>query len=103
MLLRGNNGPGKSRVPALQLPFLLDGEISPGRVEPDGDTAKRIEWNLLMGRYPDRTGYTWIEFGRRLPDGTADFVTIACAQHSTSGLHSPPPPHFFLLIPPSLS
>ena len=69
LLLRGNNGTGKSRVLALQLPFLLDGEISPGRVEPDGDTAKRIEWNLLMGRYPDRTGYTWIEFGRRLPGG----------------------------------
>ena len=49
LLLRGNNGSGKSRVLALQLPFLLDGEVSPARVEPDGDAAKRIEWNLLMG------------------------------------------------------
>ena len=37
LLLRGNNGTGKSRVLALQLPFLLDGEIAPHRLEPDGD------------------------------------------------------------------
>jgi hypothetical protein len=48
LLLRGNNGAGKSRVLALQLPFLLDGEMASHRVEPDGDPAKRIEWNLLM-------------------------------------------------------
>ena len=54
LLLRGNNGTGKSRVLALQLPFLLDGEIAPHRVEPDGDPAKRMEWNLLMGRYDER-------------------------------------------------
>ena len=56
LLLRGNNGTGKSRVLALQLPFLLDGEVIPQRLEPDADPAKRVEWNLLMGRYPDRTG-----------------------------------------------
>src|SRR5205085_10919236 len=61
LLLRGNNGTGKSRVLALQLPFLLDGEVNPQRLEPDADPSKRIEWNLLMDRYPDRTGYTWIE------------------------------------------
>ena len=36
----GNNGTGKSRVLALQLPFLFDGEISSRRVEPDGDPAR---------------------------------------------------------------
>ena len=66
LLLRGNNGTGKSRVLALQLPFLLDGEVAPHRMEPDGDPAKRVEWNLLMGgRHPDRLGYTWLELGRR--------------------------------------
>jgi hypothetical protein len=39
LLLRGNNGTGKSRVLALQLPFLLDGDVSPHRLEPDGDPA----------------------------------------------------------------
>ena len=41
LLLRGDNGSGKSRVLALQLPFLLDGEISPYRVEPDRDPDYR--------------------------------------------------------------
>jgi uncharacterized protein (TIGR02680 family) len=91
LLLRGNNGSGKSRVLALQLPFLLDGEVSPARVEPDGDSAKRIEWNLLMGRHTDRTGYTWIEFGRRDADGTEHFRTLGCGLRAVaghSGLHS---------------
>ena len=49
LLLRGNNGTGKSKVLALTLPFLLDGELAPHRVEPDGDRQKKMEWNLLLG------------------------------------------------------
>lgn len=83
LLLRGNNGAGKSRVLALQLPFLLDGEISPHRVEPDGDPAKRMEWNLLMGgRHDNRLGYTWIEFGRVDEDGNPVYTTLACGLHA---------------------
>src|SRR5262247_3248575 len=78
LLLRGNNGTGKSRVLALQLPFLLDGEVIPQRLEPDADPAKKVEWNLLMGRYPDRTGYTWIEFGRCDAGGEKHFMTLGC-------------------------
>lgn len=48
LLLRGNNGTGKSKVLALTLPFLLDGELAAHRVEPDGDRNKRMEWNLLL-------------------------------------------------------
>ncbi|MGH8018754.1 MAG: TIGR02680 family protein, partial [Opitutaceae bacterium] len=91
LLLRGDNGTGKSRVLAMQLPFLLDGEVAPARVEPDGDSAKRIEWNLLMGRWPDRTGYTWIEFGRIGADGEAGFITLGCGLRAVAGhtgLHS---------------
>ncbi|GAA3214823.1 TIGR02680 family protein [Actinocorallia longicatena] len=81
LLLRGNNGTGKSKVLALTLPFLLDGELSPYRVEPDGDRQKRMEWNLLLGGrhpHPERLGYTWLEFGRRAPDGTVEYKTIGC-------------------------
>src|SRR5204862_7311193 len=74
LLLRGNNGTGKSRVLALQLPFLLDAELTPNRMEPDGDPAKRPEWNLLLGKYDDRSGYTGLEFGRRDTDGTSHFL-----------------------------
>lgn len=89
LLLRGNNGTGKSRVLALQLPFLLDGEIAPHRVEPDGDPAKRIEWNLLMGRYKDRVGYSWLEFGRRDESGDEHYFTVGCGLSAVEGRGAP--------------
>ena len=88
LLLRGNNGTGKSRVLALQLPFLLDGEVSPHRMEPDGDPAKRADWNLLMGRYPDRLGYTWLEFGRLASEDEEPgprYLTLGCGLSAVEG------------------
>jgi uncharacterized protein (TIGR02680 family) len=88
LLLRGNNGTGKSKVLALTLPFLLDGELSPHRVEPDGDRQKKMEWNLLLGGrhpHPERLGYTWLEFGRRTADGSAEFRTIGCGMKAVAG------------------
>ncbi len=88
LLLRGNNGTGKSKVLALTLPFLLDGELSPHRVEPDGDRQKRMEWNLLLGGrhpHPERLGYTWLEFGRRTADGTCEFRTLGCGLKAVAG------------------
>lgn len=88
LLLRGNNGTGKSKVLALTLPFLLDGELSAHRVEPDGDRNKRMEWNLLLGgKHPhnERLGYTWLEFGRVLPGGGAEYRTIGCGLKAVAG------------------
>ncbi|MFJ3973860.1 TIGR02680 family protein [Streptomyces sp. NPDC090021] len=89
LLLRGNNGTGKSKVLALTLPFLLDGDLSARRVEPDGDTGKRMEWNLLLGGehpHPERLGYTWVEFGRRdEADGEEHFRTLVCGLKAVSG------------------
>ena len=82
LLLRGNNGTGKSKVLALTLPFLLDGDLAPHRVEPDGDRQKRMEWNLLLGGKhpsPERLGYTWLEFGRRGADGTRGVLARSAA------------------------
>ncbi|WP_405902618.1 TIGR02680 family protein [Streptomyces sp. NBC_00656] len=89
LLLRGNNGTGKSKVLALTLPFLLDGDLGPRRVEPDGDPGKRMEWNLLLGGehpHSERLGYTWIEFGR-LDDATGEqhFRTLLCGLKAVSG------------------
>ncbi|MEU2583499.1 TIGR02680 family protein [Streptomyces avermitilis] len=89
LLLRGNNGTGKSKVLALTLPFLLDGDLSARRVEPDGDPGKRMEWNLLLGGehpHPERLGYTWIEFGR-LDETTAEahFRTLLCGLKAVAG------------------
>ena len=88
LLLRGNNGTGKSKVLALTLPFLLDGELAPHRVEPDGDRQKKMEWNLLLGgKHPnsERLGYTWLEFGRRTADGSPEFRTIGCGLKAVAG------------------
>lgn len=89
LLLRGNNGTGKSKVLALTLPFLLDGDLSPRRVEPDGDPGKRMEWNLLLGGehpHSERLGYTWVEFGR-LDETTGEqhFRTLLCGLKAVSG------------------
>lgn len=89
LLLRGNNGTGKSRVLALQFPFLLDGEISSRRVEPDADPAKRMEWNVLTDKFDNRTGYTWLEFGRLTPDRVPEYCTIGCGLHATRGKGAP--------------
>ncbi|WP_327668756.1 MULTISPECIES: TIGR02680 family protein [unclassified Streptomyces] len=89
LLLRGNNGTGKSKVLALTLPFLLDGDLSARRVEPDGDPHKRMEWNLLLGGehpHSERLGYTWIEFGRvDETTGEAHFRTLLCGLKAVAG------------------
>lgn len=85
-LFRGNNGTGKSKVLALTLPFLLDGDLTPSRVEPDGDRGKRMEWNLLLGdRYDERLGYTWLEFGRVTEHGERAYLTVGIGLKAVTG------------------
>jgi hypothetical protein len=86
VLFRGNNGTGKSKVLALTLPFLLDGDLSPSRVEPDGDREKRMEWNLLLGgKYEERIGYSWLEFGRVAEDCERLYLTVGCGLRAARG------------------
>lgn len=86
LMLRGNNGTGKSKVLSLTLPFLLDANLSASRVEPDGDRNKRMEWNLLMGeRHKQRVGYTWLELGRRDENGQAHYLTLGCGLRAVAG------------------
>ncbi|WP_158726494.1 TIGR02680 family protein [Tomitella fengzijianii] len=98
LLLRGNNGTGKSKVLALMLPFLLDADLSAHRVEPDADPKKRMEWNLLLGGaydHSERLGYTWLEFGRVDDDGTAHYCTIGAGLKAVEG-RGMLPPWFFV-------
>src|SRR5690606_4569008 len=86
LLLRGNNGTGKSKVLALTLPFLLDGDLSSSRVEPDGDRNKRMEWNLLLGgAYEERAGDPWREPGRVAEDGERCYQTLGCGLQAVAG------------------
>jgi uncharacterized protein (TIGR02680 family) len=85
LLLRGNNGTGKSKVLSLTLPFLFDANLRPSRIEPDGDSGKKMAWNLLMGAYPRRIGYAWIEFGRRTADGMLRYLTLGAGLSAVTG------------------
>jgi hypothetical protein len=85
LLLRGNNGTGKSKVLSLTLPFLFDAQLRPSRIEPDGDSGKKMAWNLLVGGYQRRTGYTWIEFGRRAADGSTRYLTLGAGLSAVAG------------------
>ena len=85
LLLRGNNGTGKSKVLSLTLPFLLDAQLKPSRVEPDGDNGKKMAWNLLMNSYDRRIGYTWLELGRVAEDGTPRYLSIGAGLAAAAG------------------
>ncbi len=85
LLLRGDNGAGKSRVLALTLPLLLDGRIHPSRVEPDRDSNRQIAWNLLLDEHQDRSGYTWIEFGCVDEFGETQCVTLGIGLRAVRG------------------
>ncbi len=78
LLLRGNNGTGKSKVLSLTLPFLFDAQLKPSRIEPDGDPGKKMAWNLLLGRHERRMGYCWLELGRLGEDGAPQYLTLGC-------------------------
>ncbi|CDM24620.1 Hypothetical protein BN940_10801 [Castellaniella defragrans 65Phen] len=78
LLLRGNNGTGKSKVLSLTLPFLFDAQLKPSRIEPDGDASKKMAWNLLLGRHDRRMGYAWLELGRVDADGRPHYLTLGC-------------------------
>jgi uncharacterized protein (TIGR02680 family) len=85
LLLRGNNGTGKSKVLSLTLPFLLDAQLKPSRIEPDGDNAKKMAWNLLLNSYPRRIGYAWIELGRLADDGTPRYLSLGAGLSAAAG------------------
>ena len=76
LLLRGNNGTGKSKVLSLTLPFLFDAQLKSARIEPDGDARKKMSWNLLLDKHDRRIGYAWIEFGRIDESGHHRYLTL---------------------------
>lgn len=85
LLLRGNNGTGKSKVLSLTLPFLFDAQLRPSRIEPDGDPGKKMAWNLLLGKHDRRIGYSWIEFGRVDQKGEHRYLTLGCGMYAVAG------------------
>jgi uncharacterized protein (TIGR02680 family) len=76
LLLRGHNTSGKTKALELLLPFCLDGDISPRKLDPFGAGYKDMKWNLV-GCTDDvkRVGYAWLEFERLGDSGAAQRLT----------------------------
>ena len=78
MLLRGSNGSGKSVTMQSVVPLLLDGNMSPERLDPFGSRDRKMSSYLLEeddGR-EERTGYLYLEFKRQ---DTDTYLTIGIA------------------------
>ena len=77
LLLRGHNTSGKTKALELLLPFCLDGDISPKKLDPFGSGYKDMKWNLT-GCTGDvkRVGYAWLEFERVGQPGSPQRLTV---------------------------
>ena len=85
LLLRGRNETGKSKVLELLFPFVLDGDITPKKLDPF-DTANKSMWWNLIGFNQDRSsaiGYLWLEFGRLDESASAEYLTAIVGVQAT--------------------
>ena len=69
LLLRGQNGSGKSITTQSFIPFILDGDRSPNRLDPFGSQDRKMEYYFLLdGQREDATGYLYLEFKKEESD-----------------------------------
>jgi uncharacterized protein (TIGR02680 family) len=64
LLLRGENGTGKSKALELLLPFLFDANLRANRLSTFGTGERTMHWNLMGegATGTTRVGYVWLEF-----------------------------------------
>lgn len=69
LLLRGNNASGKSITTQSFIPFILDGNRSPERLDPFGSRDRKMDYYLLGdGEREESTGYLFLEFKKQSLD-----------------------------------
>ena len=83
LLLRGQNGSGKSITTQSFIPFVLDGDRTPSRLDPFGSSDRRMEYYFLgeEGR-EEATGYLFLEFKK---GDTEEYRTIGVGQKAKRG------------------
>ncbi|MGH3265332.1 MAG: TIGR02680 family protein, partial [Trebonia sp.] len=64
LALRGHNGSGKTKALEVLFPFLLDGSLSPRRLDPFSGKNRTMKSNLLYRGQDAEYGYVWMEFAR---------------------------------------
>lgn len=83
LLLRGQNGSGKSITTQSFIPFILDGDRTPSRLDPFGSSDRRMEYYFLGEEGKDEaTGYLFLEFCKK---DTGEFRTIGIGQRARRG------------------
>ena len=87
LLLRGHNTSGKTKALELLLPFCLDGDTRPTKLDPFASGAKEMKWNLVGCIDGDqRDGYVWLEFERIDEAGVTRRLTAGIGMHATAAL-----------------
>ncbi len=84
MLLRGANGSGKSVTMQSVVPLLLDGNMSPERLDPFGSRDRKMSSYLLEedDKREERTGYLYLEFKR---EDSETYITIGMGIRARKG------------------
>lgn len=83
VLLRGANASGKSITTQSFIPFLLDGNKSPERLDPFGSRDRRMDFYLLGdGEREESTGYLYLEFKKK---GLEEYLTIGVGMRAQKG------------------
>ena len=83
ILLRGDNASGKSITTQSFIPFLLDGNKSPERLDPFGSRDRKMDYYLLGdGEREEATGYLYLEFKKA---DTEEYLTIGVGMRAQKG------------------
>lgn len=83
LLLRGQNGSGKSITTQSFIPFVLDGDRTPSRLDPFGSSDRRMEYYFLGEEGKDEaTGYLFLEFKK---EHSGEYRTIGIGQRAKRG------------------
>ncbi len=86
LLLRGLNGSGKSITTQSCIPYILDGDRTPSRLDPFGTKDRKMEYYLLgdpdSGK-DESTGYIYLEFKKPI---SRQYRTVGIGLHARKGM-----------------
>ena len=83
ILLRGQNGSGKSITTQSFIPFILDGDRTPSRLDPFGTSDRKMDYYFLgEGDKDESTGYLYLEFKKQ---NTDEYRSIGIGQTARRG------------------
>lgn len=85
LLLRGLNGSGKSITTQSCIPYILDGDRTPSRLDPFGTKDRKMEYYLLgdpENGKEESTGYIYLEFKK---PKSGQYRTVGIGLHAKKG------------------